>query len=201
MGRASALRSAPTTRDRILDAAILRFSKHSYQDTGLRDIATDVGVDVAYVHRCFGSKQKLFAEAVKATVQADRIFANMADGLADTLASQVFAHDPVETRDEVGPLDILIHSLSSPEAASILREFILQDFAKPLSCQLGDIATHRAVLITAFLAGISIFRNVLRIEDLRSADGDLKAIIANVIEDIANGSTVSPQRGSVKERT
>lgn len=40
-----------TTRERILKAAILRFSAHSYDNTGLRDIAADVGVDMAYVHR------------------------------------------------------------------------------------------------------------------------------------------------------
>ena len=35
-----------TTRERILKAAILRFSTHSYEETGLRDIAADVGVDI-----------------------------------------------------------------------------------------------------------------------------------------------------------
>jgi|GEM_PF-6618712 len=32
-----------TTRERILKAAMLRFSTYSYEETGLRDIATDVG--------------------------------------------------------------------------------------------------------------------------------------------------------------
>lgn len=37
-----------TTRERILKAAMLRFSTHSYEETGLRDLAADVGVDSAY---------------------------------------------------------------------------------------------------------------------------------------------------------
>ena len=60
-----------TTRERILKAALLRFSTHSYEETGLRDIASDVGVDMAYVHRSFGSKEKLFREAVKAMLRPE----------------------------------------------------------------------------------------------------------------------------------
>lgn len=188
---------APTTRDRILEAAILRFSRCSYEETGLRDIAADVGVDVAYVHRCFGSKQQLFAGAVKASLRPDRIFTNMTESPADTLAIQVFAQNPVGSRDEVGPLDILMHSLSSPEAASVLREFILQDFAQPLSRHLNT-TLPQAVLITAFLTGVSIFRNVLLIADLRKAEDQLKAIIAHVIEDTANKDIVPDQRHRAK---
>ena len=63
-----------TTRERILKAAMLRFSTYSYEETGLRDIATDVGVDTAYVHRSFGSKEKLFREAVDAIVRPEMWF-------------------------------------------------------------------------------------------------------------------------------
>lgn len=45
-------------KERILKAAIRRFARHSYEDTGLRDIANDADVDVAYVHRSFGSKDE-----------------------------------------------------------------------------------------------------------------------------------------------
>jgi AcrR family transcriptional regulator len=41
MRRGSARQPALSTRDRILHAAILRFSSHSYEETGLRDIAAD----------------------------------------------------------------------------------------------------------------------------------------------------------------
>jgi len=46
-----------STVDRILAAAVKRFATNSYEATGLRDIASDAGVDVAYVHRRFGSKE------------------------------------------------------------------------------------------------------------------------------------------------
>ena len=60
---------ANDTRERILEAAIEHFSRRSYEETGLREIASAAQVDVAYVHRCFGSKKRLFADAVSAAVR------------------------------------------------------------------------------------------------------------------------------------
>ena len=60
---------ANDTRERILEAAIEHFSRRSYEETGLREIASAARVDVAYVHRCFGSKKRLFADAVSAAVK------------------------------------------------------------------------------------------------------------------------------------
>ena len=44
-------RNAATTRHSILVAATRRFLQDSYECVGLRDIAGDVGVDVALVSR------------------------------------------------------------------------------------------------------------------------------------------------------
>ena len=95
--------ASDTTRDRILKAAILRFSAHSYDDTGLRDIAADVGVDMAYVHRSFGSKEKLFYEAVKASGRPEQLFAEDDGCLPSTLANQILSR---KGANEIGALDI-----------------------------------------------------------------------------------------------
>lgn len=57
MARSALARKGSATRDRILNAAILRFARSSYESVGLRDIAADAGVDVAYVHRLFWFKR------------------------------------------------------------------------------------------------------------------------------------------------
>ncbi|MGD9741085.1 MAG: TetR/AcrR family transcriptional regulator [Dongiaceae bacterium] len=64
-------RSGQATRRRIPKAAIGRFSRHSYEETGLRDIAAGAEVDVAFVHRSFGSKERLLTEAVRAAFQIE----------------------------------------------------------------------------------------------------------------------------------
>lgn len=183
MRRNSALQPTVTMRDRILEAAILRFARSSYEETGLRDVAADVGVDVAYVHRCFGSKQRLFASAVAATIEPSRFLGGTVGDLPCLLARQVCSRDGGRRRDEVQPLDIVIRSLSSPEASQVLREFILKGFVDPLAERLERPAATRAALIAAFLTGAGILRNVIGIEPLcEAAGGELENLIATAIE-------------------
>ena len=159
-------RSAGLTRQRILKAALLRFGRLSYEEVGLRDIALDVGVDVALVHRSFGSKEQLFAETFKATIQSERLLAAKRTELSAVLARNIFecANDP--TSGHIDALRIFVHSLSSPQARKVLRAFVLKDFIKPLAARLDDRALQRAALITACLVGVSILRDVLRVKPL-----------------------------------
>jgi AcrR family transcriptional regulator len=179
------------TRDRILDAAIRRFARTSYEQTGLRDIAADAGVDVAYVHRCFGSKERLFAEAVRTAMEPADVLTAGADDLARKLAKHVVS---TQARRAVG-LDIIVRSLSSPEASRVLRQSILNDFLIPLAGKL-DEAPRRLALIVAFMAGVDIFRNVLRIPPLLERNvGELESLIASTISSIlSSDATSSPNR-------
>src|ERR1051326_9243886 len=57
-------RNASETRADLLAAARFRFARDGYEATNLRDIATDVGVNVSLVSRYFGSKEGLFQAAL-----------------------------------------------------------------------------------------------------------------------------------------
>jgi AcrR family transcriptional regulator len=174
-----AVEAKSSTRDRILSAAAVRFSRYSYEETGLRDIAADVGVDVAYVHRSFGSKERLFAEALKSTVRPDRILAGSATELPGRFADELF---PNVGRRDVAPDEIITRSLSSPEASRVLREAILRDYVLPLAKKLDDKSMRRAALVAAFLAGVGIFRNVLCIDPLIDDEvSEIKVLIASAI--------------------
>ncbi|HNK15897.1 MAG TPA: TetR family transcriptional regulator [Nitrospira sp.] len=180
-----AARTGGATRDRILNAAILRFARSSYETVGLRDIAADARVDVAYVHRCFGSKERLFAESLEATMEPAKLFAGPAGDIAGFLAKQIFARDGGRGRNTVGPLGIIIRSLSSSEASRVLREFTRDDIIRPLAEKIGQEADTRAAVITALLAGIGILRNVLRIDPLTEVEGgELEKLITQTISDI-----------------
>lgn len=182
-------RRASPARDRILEAAVRRFARQSYEETGLRDIAADARVDVAYVHRSFGSKERLFAEAVRASTGICRILADEKQNLSDHLARQAFRGDDWAATAENGPLDVVIHSLTSPAAARVVRECIKDDFVEPLGARLDDPAFLRAAVISALLAGIGIFRNVLEIEPLHeAAGGDLETLLATTIAHIGTAS-------------
>lgn len=178
--------SRPTTgsRDRILTAAIARFSRNSYERTGLRDIAADVGVDVAYVHRCFGSKERLFSEALKTSAHVAQHLEVPEDRLARSLAGSVFSG-----RARSGQaLDIFIHSVSSSDAVPILRQFILDNVIDPLSEEVDGSSTTQAALIVALLVGVSILRDVLRVRPLLEAKGgELEALVAQTIQGMIDG--------------
>jgi AcrR family transcriptional regulator len=158
--------SGAITHGHILAAAIRRFCEHSYEDTRLRDIAADVGVDVALVHRSFGSKENLFHEAVKTATRPDAFLVADRSDLGMALAKRIFEPDRDEALASVDPLAIFVRSLSSPQALPLLREFSLKNFIAPLADKLGDAGIQRATLVAACLTGIKIFRDVLLAEGL-----------------------------------
>ncbi len=176
-------RSGNLTRQRILKAALARFAQLSYEEVGLRDIALDVGVDVALVHRSFGSKEQLFAEAFEAAIQSKRLLASKKMELGAALARNIFERDNDSTSGHADALQIFVHSLSSPQAREVLRAFVLKDFIKPLAAKLADRAPQRAALMTACLVGVSILRDVLRVKPL--LDGS-RAESQPLIEKILN---------------
>lgn len=178
----AAVTTPVSTRTRILDAAIRRFARFSYEETGLRDIAEDVGVDVAYVHRSFGSKERLFAEAIRTTAQADRILAHGTDSLAARLANRLVTHDSPPVEHQVKPLDIAIRSLSSPAAAPVLRGFVMDEIITPLGAMLEPPDPRRAALVMALLAGMGILRDVLQIGPFVDGDdGELETLLTEAI--------------------
>lgn len=174
-----------TTRTRILEAAILRFAQYSYEETRLRDIASDVGIDVALVHRSFGSKERLFAEVVDIAFQPQSLFAAERDELAARLTARALEPSLDRAMRLVDPLDIVLRSLLSPEVIPILRATFMRDIVGQLAPKLDDPSRQRAALLVAFLAGIGIFRNVLRVKPLLDdADRDLEPMIIGIIDTI-----------------
>lgn len=177
-----------TTRERILNAAVERFARTSYEQTGLRDIAADAGVDVAYVHRSFGSKKRLFAEAVRAAVRPLDIVSSAKD-VGTSLAKQMIAKSAENPRG----LDIIVRSFSSPEAAPVVREFVLSTFVDPLGEKLDHPADTRATLIGALLIGIAILRDVLHSPGLTEVNpGDLEHLITRAIDELVQTAAEEP---------
>ena len=155
----------PNTRDRILEAAQRRFSAASYEQVGLRNIAEDVGIDVAYVHRTFGSKDKLFTEVLRLSFIEERDVPVASPGLPDRLIEDMFR--TLDTRNAgIDPLSIVVHSLSSATAGSILRQFIIDEFTAPMSDSIKGDGAQRAALLASLLLGIRILRDVIGLQAL-----------------------------------
>ena len=191
-------RSAQSTRQRILEAAIVRFSQHSYEEARLRDIAADAGVDVALVHRSFGSKAELFREVIQAASRGKFLVGGESADPIKFMAADLFRPRVDSTLKLVDPLDIIVRSLSSEQASPILREFILREFIEPLTVRPTSSPPQRAALAIACLAGVAILRDVLGIEPLlEGRRTELQPLIEKILraclaEDDEVGQTTSP---------
>lgn len=194
------------TRARILEAALARFARASYEEVKLRDIAAEVGIDVAHVHRSFGSKEQLFAEVFKAALQADRLLAAEKTGLSAVFTKEIFKNDSGAMSSGTVALQIFVRSLSSPQAREVLRVFVLRDFIGPLAAKLPDPALQRAALITACLAGIGILRDVLRVEPLLDGSREesqplIEKILSVCLDEIQDTGASTAGTGSVEPTT
>ena len=161
-----------TTRSEILRAARARFLAESYENVGLRDIAGDVGVDVALVSRYFGSKDALFREVMRGESDGPKFRPDVsAAELPAYLVSLIASKDDCSQREHVEKLLIALRSASSPAASEIVRDAVRGDVLEPL-IQILDApdAAERACLAVAILFGTTVMRSIMTMEPLCIAD-------------------------------
>ena len=150
-------RNAAATRSAIQDAARDRFTRESYDDVGLRDIAGDVGVDAALISRYFGSMEDLFSAALDSC----RGRTTLIDGPRETFGERV-AHELIfgdQDRCKYQGLLIVLRSMSSAKAAEIVRGSSEQRFYRPLADWIGgEDRAIRAHLVASLIKGVAVGR-------------------------------------------
>ena len=118
------------TREAILAAARTRFGDHGYAGATIRAIAADAGVDPALAHHFFGTKERLFAAAMRLPViPGELISAALAPGARDPgrslgehlLRTVLGAWAVDEVRETF--LGLMRSAVTSEQAAAMLREF------------------------------------------------------------------------------
>ena len=158
---------AASTRDTMLASARRRFLEESYENVGLRDIARDVGVDVALVGRYFGSKENLFHEVLRG-MRCDWLDSDVkADELPAFLAAMVLRKEEAEDREDLDRLLIILRSASSPKASELVRTAFREDVIEPVA-RLLDVpdAELRVAVAFSILTGTSVMRTFMGVEPL-----------------------------------
>jgi AcrR family transcriptional regulator len=169
-------RDASETQRLLLEAARSRFASDGYAATTVRQIADDVGVNVALINRYFESKEGLF-EACLAS--AARVLVESADEVSDLdqLAEAISRH-VTDVRLERGlrPALLVLLRSSGDERAEQVRVATLRGYGERLASLAGwtaELGTEdlllRAQLVLATAIGIVILRSQPRIEPLASA--------------------------------
>lgn len=164
-------RDAAATRSAILASAVRAFSAQGYDGAGVREIAAGAGVTAMLVNRYFGSKEKLFAEAVAATMERPVILSDANLGAANRPRAMAKALVAITAPGET-PLDglqILVKSAASKAAARIARLEIDKRNQKRLSSALqGAHAGERAAIVFALVAGFQLMRQSLELPVLKT---------------------------------
>ncbi|HEY6758896.1 MAG TPA: TetR family transcriptional regulator [Baekduia sp.] len=181
-------RDAAATREAILASAIEAFGRHGYDGAGVREIAQGAGVTAKLVNRYFGTKEKLFAEAVDASFMPPTIVREaleregpgtlserMADVLVRRTGPEAGAH---------GPFLITLRSAANPVAAEVVRDGIERHVEARVAALLdGDDARLRSDLTLSLMAGVWLLRHVIGVNALAEADHDrLRELITKAFD-------------------
>lgn len=174
-------------RDAVLDSARAAFRSKGYVRTSVRGVAAAAGVAPDVVSRYWGSKEKLFAAAMRlpfdpATAVPELVAPGL-EGMGERLVR--FTLDTLgdeEARDDL--LALFRAGASTGKAAAGVRSFVEQSVLDRLARTIGvPDARLRVALISSFLIGIAVNRFITKLEPLASMpEDDLARVLAPTVQ-------------------
>lgn len=154
-------RNATNTRAAILKSAIRQFVQDGYDKAGLRAIAADAGVDPALISRYFGSKKKLFAEALESTCEEKTgILGGERESFGTRVVDMLFNNSRQHT-SQLLFIRLIIRSIGSVDAGKLVHQHIAKNFVQPFSAWLDEAsAIEKAWLSASVLIGVLVAQNI-----------------------------------------
>jgi AcrR family transcriptional regulator len=185
------------TREAIAQAARRQFAELGFDRTTIRAVATEAGVDPALVLHYFGSKQRLFFEAVGLPFEVSELVEQLQNGPREEVGDRVvrFALGVLSEPDGLARWSGMIRAAASdPAAAEVLREVLTRRIFEPLAEALGsDDAQLRANLASSQMVGLVMARYIIAIEPLASVNSEtIAAAIAPTIQRYLVGDLSAP---------
>ena len=180
-------RNAEATRAAILNASLERFTRESYDDVGMRDIAKDVGVDAALVSRYFGSKEDLFSSVLDSCSNGSELM----DGPRSSFGARV-AHAVIfepKKQAKLKGLLIMLRSVGSAKAMEIVQRTGTERFFGPFADWVGgEDAMVRARLAAATIMGMAVSREITGGYDLTEDEcRRLEIRMGRILQEIIDG--------------
>ncbi len=167
----------------------MEFTEHGYARAGVRQIAERAGVTAMMINRYFGSKERLFAEAVDRAFEPATVVGDERRELSRTIA-HTLAQRTGPGAEDLDPFLLMLRSVSDPEATDALRKSIEAHAGARLAGLLaGPGAEVRAQLGLALVAGTWLMRTVVGTTALVAADDEEVAeLLAAMLEPLTEGS-------------
>ncbi|HEY8604264.1 TetR/AcrR family transcriptional regulator [Tsuneonella suprasediminis] len=169
-------RSGEKTRAAILAATKRLFAEKGFDRTTIRNIAAEAGCDPALVMRYFGSKRKLFFEAVDSPLESFPDAQPGAPGQLPEIAASLLEH----WHQDKTFFGLLRAAASDEEAAALMREFF-ELRVREHQPRVTGLPPDQAVCFGAMVLGIAFGREVTRIPPLADMTSEeLGTMIGNV---------------------
>lgn len=211
-GRAGRRAGESGTKDAIAEAARAQFAELGYHGATIRGIAAVAEVDPALVHHFYGSKEALFAAAMKLPVVPSEVLTaalSPAGGASGGLVFEPgFGAHIVRTALTMWESDqlretfvgLLRSAVTSEQAAVMLREFIADSILATITRVAGlDVrgsaaeAEYRAAMVATQMLGLALTRLLLRLPAVAGASVDeLAATVGPSVERYLTGEIVLP---------
>jgi AcrR family transcriptional regulator len=195
------------TSEAILEAARAQFAERGYQGATIRGIAALAGVDPALVHHFYGSKEALFAAAMRLpVVPSEAITAAAGAGPRGPGFGEYLVATALTLWESDGMKDtflgLLRTAVTSERAAVMLREFVADSILVAIAKVAGldrlgsrAEADYRVTMVATQMIGLAMTRLVLGLPEAANASvAELAATIGPTVERYLTGEVALPDR-------
>ena len=170
------------TRRAILEAAREAFAVRGFEQTTIRAVAAEAGIDPSMVMRYFGSKAGLFTAAATTDLLVPDL-RPVPPGKRGEFMVRHFVERWERSPGDDTLVFLLRTAVTNDAVAGQLQARFDDLITKPLAALGHDDAERRGALIGAQLLGLALCRYVLHLEPIGSADvQDLVAGIAPAVQ-------------------
>jgi AcrR family transcriptional regulator len=180
-------RNANASREALLHSGRKLFSGRGFDNTTVRDIGEDAGVDPALIARYFGNKMNLYL----ATITAEDADSGRPETLDDPKALATWLITRVDARGPGPVLQALVRSDTSEEVREAARGHLNRRLVEPLAAALerGGVENPRlrAEMAVSALIGVLLARALGSFEQLGQLGRDeLIALVSQVLPDLSS---------------
>jgi AcrR family transcriptional regulator len=160
------------TRQRILDNARVLFARNGISNTSIRAVAAAAGVDSALVHHYFGTKEKLFAAAVRIPIDPMAVIGPLREVPVEELGYKIPSTLLSLWDSEIGAAFMAtLRSILAGSEANLFRSFIQDVIAVEVGARVDDppgSGKIRIQFVASQLAGVVLARHILELEPFAS---------------------------------
>lgn len=185
MARAGRRPGQTETREQILAAARAQFAELGYDGATIRGIAAKAAVNPALVHHFFGTKERVFLAALELPLDPAVIVPALVQGPRSQFGERIvrlFLTVWGDARSRAPFLAMIRTVTTNEQAARMLKQFIERQVLARVAEGLG-VPPLRLAAAASHMVGLALFRYVVQVEPLASADVELMvATVAPVIQ-------------------